>query len=102
MALTTQEVRHVALLARIGIDDAGISVLEEELNELFDHIDMLEKLDIEGVEPTIRPNDAVNVMRDDITHDSLGIANAMKNAPAHEQSAFLVPRIVAPGGDQDE
>jgi aspartyl-tRNA(Asn)/glutamyl-tRNA(Gln) amidotransferase subunit C len=102
MALTIDEVRHVALLARIGLNEQQLKKYHTQLNEAFKGIDVLQELDIEGIEPTIHPNQAVNVMRDDEYRLVLGIKKALLNAPQHEGSAFLVPRIVAPGGGSDE
>jgi len=102
MALTTAEVQHVALLARIGLDDAQIAAYKGQLNTTFARIDQLEAVVLDGIEPTIHPNVRVNVMRDDLLQEPLGIEKALVNAPQREASAFLVPRIVAPGGDQDE
>ncbi|MCL2818878.1 MAG: Asp-tRNA(Asn)/Glu-tRNA(Gln) amidotransferase subunit GatC [Actinomycetia bacterium] len=99
MALTTEETKHVAMLARIGLSDQEIETLKNELNDVFAHIDSFKELDLDGVVETIHPIEVKNVMRDDVIAPPLGVEAAMKNAPAHEGSAFLVPRIVAVGGD---
>ncbi|MCL2491388.1 MAG: Asp-tRNA(Asn)/Glu-tRNA(Gln) amidotransferase subunit GatC [Coriobacteriia bacterium] len=99
MSLTIEEVKHVAMLARIGLTDEEIETLQREFDIIFKHIDTLAELDLEGVEPTSRPLPVLNITRADEIVEPLGIEKALKNAPAREGSAFQVPRIVAAGGD---
>jgi aspartyl-tRNA(Asn)/glutamyl-tRNA(Gln) amidotransferase subunit C len=99
MALTTEEVQHVAMLARIALEADQIESLRNELNFIFKHIDMIASLDLEHVEPMVHSVPMLNAMRDDVVKPSFSTEVAMHNAPAHEGTAFLVPRIVAPGGD---
>jgi len=99
MALTKEEVQNVALLARISLDEQQLDQLHSELVYIFDHIDMLSTLDLEGVEPTVHAVPLCNVMREDELRPNFSVDTALANAPEREGSAFLVPRIVAPGGD---
>jgi aspartyl-tRNA(Asn)/glutamyl-tRNA(Gln) amidotransferase subunit C len=98
MALTKEEVQRVAMLARIALDDEQIESLQAELNFVFEHIDAISSLDLASVEPTIHSIPLVNSMREDVVCPSLPVEVALKNAPERQSDAFLVPRIVAPGG----
>jgi len=98
MALTKAEVQHVAMLARIAVDDEQVAVLQTELNFIFDHIDTLSSLDLTDVEPMTHSIPMVNSTREDVLKPSLGVEAALLNAPQREGSAFVVPRIVSPGG----
>jgi len=100
MALTIEEVKHVTMLARIGLDQEQIKTLHGELSTIFEHLDTLAELDLEGVEPTIHPVAVKNVMRADEIVEPLGVEKALKNAPVSEGTAFQVPRIVAAGGGE--
>ena len=97
MAISEEEVRHVAMLARLGLTDEEVAVLGEELNSILGHIDTIQQLDLEGVEPTAHPLDVTNVTRDDTGRASLSQAEALQNAPESEGGAFVIPRIVGPG-----
>ena len=61
MALSESDVRHVALLARLALSDEEIEGFRTDLNSILDHIDEIQRLDLEGVEPTAHPLDVVNV-----------------------------------------
>ena len=52
MALSESEVRHVAMLARLALTDEQVETLAVELNSILGHIDTIQQLDLEGVEPT--------------------------------------------------
>jgi aspartyl-tRNA(Asn)/glutamyl-tRNA(Gln) amidotransferase subunit C len=102
MALTESDVRHVALLARLGLDDEQVASLQGELNTILQHIDQLQKLDLAGVEPTTHAVPLVNSMRADEPSASLPQETVLANAPEQRDGAFLIPRIVGPGGGADD
>ncbi|MDA3937492.1 MAG: Asp-tRNA(Asn)/Glu-tRNA(Gln) amidotransferase subunit GatC [Actinomycetota bacterium] len=97
MSISEEQVRHVAMLARLGLSDDQISSLGQELNSILGHIDQIQKLDLEGVETTAHPMEVVNSMRADVIRPGLSREDALLNAPEREDGAFLIPRIV--GGD---
>ncbi len=97
MSISEEQVRHVAMLARLGLSDDQIASLGQELNTILGHIDQIQKLDLEGVETTAHPLDVVNSMRADEIRPGLLREDALKNAPERQDNAFLIPRIV--GGD---
>ena len=97
MALTEADVRQVALLARLGLDDEQIAGLQGELNTIIDYVEQLQELDLSEVEPTTHAVDYVNSMRADELVPSLPREQVLLNAPESKDGAFLIPRIVAPG-----
>ena len=99
MALTQEEVRHVALLARIALTDEQVETLQTELNSIFDHIDQIAQLELGDVEPMVHSIPLVNSMREDIPVQGLNHDRALMNAPAREDNAILIPRIIGPGAD---
>ncbi|MCL2881973.1 MAG: Asp-tRNA(Asn)/Glu-tRNA(Gln) amidotransferase subunit GatC [Coriobacteriia bacterium] len=99
MALTQEEVRHVALLARIALDDEQVATLQTELNGVFDYIDQISQLDLADVEPMVHSIPLVNSMREDVPVTGLDRERALANAPAREDDAILIPRIIGPGAD---
>ena len=100
MSISEEQVRHVALLARLELTDDQVARYGEDLNSILGHIDSIQHLDLEGVEPTEHPLDVVNVTREDVVKPGLSREDALKNAPQVEDSAFVIPQIVGPGGDE--
>ena len=99
MAISEEQVRHVALLARLALDDEQITRYGEDLNSILGHIDTIQQLDLEGVEPTAHALDVVNEMRADEVRDCLPRGLALRNAPDSTDDAFVIPRIVGGGED---
>ncbi len=99
MAISEQQVRHVAMLARLALTDEQVVHLGEELNSILDHIDTIQQLDLAEVEPTAHALDVVNVTRSDEVRPGLEREVALRNAPETEDGAFVIPRIVG-GGEE--
>lgn len=99
MALSESEVRHVAMLARLALTDDQIETLRGELNSILGHIESIQQLDLEGVEPMTHAIPMVNETREDISRPGLPRDAALLNAPDSEDGAFKIPRIVGGGDD---
>jgi aspartyl-tRNA(Asn)/glutamyl-tRNA(Gln) amidotransferase subunit C len=100
MAISESDVRHVALLARLSLSDEQVATLGSELNSILEHIDTIQQLDLDGVEPTAHPVAVANVVRSDELRPCLPRERALLNAPEQEAGAFVIPQIVGPGGDE--
>jgi len=99
MALSEEEVRHVALLARLQLTDGEIESLRSELNAILGYIDQIQQLDLTGVEPMEHPIPSINVTREDLVRPGLSREAALLNAPEAEDGAFVIPQIVG-GGEE--
>jgi aspartyl-tRNA(Asn)/glutamyl-tRNA(Gln) amidotransferase subunit C len=99
MAITESDVRHVAMLARLALTDEQVTRLASELSGVLGHIDTLQRLDLEGVEPTAHPLAMTNRTREDVVGPCLSRDDALKNAPDSDGSAFVVPAITG-GGEE--
>ncbi len=95
MALSHEEVRKVALLARLELTDDEIDSQAKHLNDLLGQFEKLLALDVTGIEPTSHSIPIVNVLREDVERPSLPRAEALANAPESRDGCFVVPRIVA-------
>ncbi|HMM22506.1 MAG TPA: Asp-tRNA(Asn)/Glu-tRNA(Gln) amidotransferase subunit GatC [Selenomonadales bacterium] len=94
MKITRQDVEQVALLSRLEIAGGEAEKFTGQLNAIFGYIDMLNKVDTEGVEPTAHVLPLKNVMRPDEVRASLPREEALANAPAREDGFFKVPKIL--------
>lgn len=97
MAITESDVRHVAMLARLALTDEQVTTLTAEIGSVLGHIDALQRLDLEGVQPTAHPLSMTNATRADVVHACLPRELALKNAPATDGTAFLIPAITGAG-----
>ena len=92
--LTTEEVRHVARLARLGLTAEEEETLRVQLSHVLDHIAMLEKLDTSHIEPTAQVLTQINTSRNDIARPSLQLADVLSNAPRAEEGFIRVPAVL--------
>lgn len=90
MALTQQEVEHVAGLARLGLDAAETERMREQLSSILGHIDVLREVDTSAISPTAQVNDVFNVWREDEVRPSLDRDQVLANAPRHSSGFFEV------------
>jgi aspartyl-tRNA(Asn)/glutamyl-tRNA(Gln) amidotransferase subunit C len=93
MALTSEEVRHIASLARLHLDDAETERLRGELSAILSHFDLLQELDTSAVEPTAHTLPLTNVMRDDETRPSRAPDEVLANAPLAEGDLIRVRAV---------
>jgi aspartyl-tRNA(Asn)/glutamyl-tRNA(Gln) amidotransferase subunit C len=91
MAISRDEVLHVARLARLALSDEEIDRLGAQLNAILEAVGKVSELDLADVEPTAHPLDLVNVWADDDPRESLSVEDALANAPDREAGFFRVP-----------
>ena len=91
MAISRDEVLHVARLARLALSDEEIDRLGAQLNAILEAVGKVSELDLADVEPTAHPLDLVNVWTEDEPQSSLPVEDALANAPDREAGFFRVP-----------
>ncbi len=91
MAISRDEVLHVARLARLELSDDELERLGTQLNAILEAVGKVAELDLSDVEPTAHPLDLVNVWAEDEPRPSLPIEDVLANAPDHEGGFFRVP-----------
>jgi aspartyl-tRNA(Asn)/glutamyl-tRNA(Gln) amidotransferase subunit C len=91
MAISRDEVVHVARLARLALTDDELERFVEQLGAILEAVGKVSELDLSGVEPTLHPLELANVWAEDEPRPSLAPEDALANAPAVEEGAFRVP-----------
>ena len=91
MAISRDEVLHVARLARLALTDDEVERLTSELGAILDAVGVVSELDLADVQPTSHPLDLVNVWAEDVPHASLPLEEVLANAPEAENGLFRVP-----------
>ncbi len=94
MPLTREEVLHIAVLARLELDEEEIERYTWELNRILEHVERLKELDTEGVEPTSHVVPLINVWREDEPGQPHSRDELLANAPDAVNGYFRVPRVV--------
>jgi aspartyl-tRNA(Asn)/glutamyl-tRNA(Gln) amidotransferase subunit C len=93
--ITPDDVRKVAKLARLDLEEAKITTYANQLERILDYVSHLESIDTEGVLPTTRAVEVVNVTRADGVEATEVREDLLNLAPQREGDFFRVPRILA-------
>ena len=96
MALSTDDVRHVARLARLALSDEEVEGLRSQLSDILAYAEKVGEVAAEDVPPTSHAYPLTNVFRADESHQSLPPDEAISTAPLAEDGRFRVPKIVGP------
>jgi aspartyl-tRNA(Asn)/glutamyl-tRNA(Gln) amidotransferase subunit C len=94
MKITPEEVRRVALLARLQLSPEEEDLLTGQLDAILSYMAKLDRLDTEKVEPLAHAVDVVNAFREDRVANEPHPEELLANAPARENSFFKVPKII--------
>lgn len=93
MPLSKDEVRHVAMLARVGLEPGDEEFYAQQLSGILGHIDRLQQLDTEDIAPTAQVVAVEARLRDDEPRSCLTQEEALANSPATVDGFFRVPAI---------
>ena len=95
MRITEKEVRYVAGLANLTLDDAEVARFRADLDGILEHMDKLNEVDTAGVEPMTQVLfEQAAGLRDDVIEAPLGSEAALANAPQRGPGYFKVPKVV--------
>jgi len=94
MSLTSDEVRHVALLARVGLTPEELELYRSQLESILDYFQALQEVDTEGVPPTGHSVPLDTVLREDESQPSLSKEDILANAPRREEDYFRVRAVL--------
>ncbi|MFT4890715.1 MAG: aspartyl-tRNA(Asn)/glutamyl-tRNA(Gln) amidotransferase subunit C [Halobacteriales archaeon] len=83
-----EEVRHVASLARVDLDDEAADAFAEQFADILEYFETLDEVPEVEAEPEL-----VNVMREDEVHDGLSQDEALRNAEETEDGYFKGPNV---------
>ena len=93
MAISEEQVRYVATLARLAVTDEQVATLATELSSILEHVGTISELDLENVQPTAHAVAVTNRTRADEPKACLPRETALLNAPEARDGAFVIPKI---------
>ena len=92
--ITAQEVGYVAHLARLELGEEEKETFTSQLNNILLYMEILNGVDTKGVQPMTHAISQTNVFRDDAKRESIGVEQALANAPDGDMGFFGVPKII--------
>ena len=92
--ITLAEVKHVAALARLALDEHELQTMQAQLNGILDYIAALDALDVSSVEPTVTPWLSESPLRQDEVTATLLRSEVLEQAPEHASGGFSVPKVL--------
>jgi aspartyl-tRNA(Asn)/glutamyl-tRNA(Gln) amidotransferase subunit C len=94
MSISSEQVRHIAKLARIAMSDDELERLVPELNNILGWVEQLGEVDTDGVEPLATVIDQKLRLRDDAVTDGNIRDDILANAPEAQHGFFAVPKVI--------
>lgn len=94
MKITSEEIRHVADLARLDLDEAAVDTFVAQIGKILNYVATLESVDTRDVAPMTHAIFLNNAFRPDEPGRHLNTADALANAPEKEGANFVVPKVV--------
>jgi len=92
--ITREQVRHVAALARLEMDEQELDSYGKDLGDILGYVTKLNEIDTSGVEPTAHVISMDTPFRDDERGESFTHEQSLRNAPQREGFYFQVPQVI--------
>ncbi|MBU3678997.1 MAG: Asp-tRNA(Asn)/Glu-tRNA(Gln) amidotransferase subunit GatC [Candidatus Kapabacteria bacterium] len=92
--MTIEEIHSIASLARLRFTDEQAAAYARQFTDIVAFVDVLKSVDMSEVEPMTSVNHQVNVLRDDVTGESIPTADALRNAPKKNEAFIKVPKVL--------
>ncbi|MBV6643496.1 MAG: Asp-tRNA(Asn)/Glu-tRNA(Gln) amidotransferase subunit GatC [Cyclobacteriaceae bacterium] len=94
MKINKEVLQKIAHLARLDLKPEKEESLKQDLEEILDWVEELNEVDTEGIEPLTNMSFEVNTLREDKVGEVLPREKGLKNAPAHDDQYFRVPKVL--------
>ena len=94
MALSPEEVKKIAFLARLSIKEENIEQYSEDLSGILDLVEQMNAANVDDIEPMAHPQDAMQRLRDDTVTEVNQREKLMSNSPSQQDGLFLVPKVL--------
>ncbi len=94
MKISADQVLELAVLAQLHLEPDEVERMRRDLDAILEYVDKLSELDTEGVPPTAHVLDIDTPYRDDRVRGVLPVSEAIRNAPEHDESQMIVPKVI--------
>ena len=93
-AISRDEVAHLARLSRLALTDAELEEFTGQIDGIIQHVQAVQQVAADDVEPMSHPSSMSGVMREDVVKPTLTAEEALDQAPSVEEQRFVVPQIL--------
>ncbi|MES2107492.1 MAG: Asp-tRNA(Asn)/Glu-tRNA(Gln) amidotransferase subunit GatC [Bacteroidota bacterium] len=94
MTIDKETVDKIAHLARLELSPEETNEMIADMSKILDFMAKLNEIDTSGVEPLVYMTNEVNVLREDVVKHEVTHAEALQNAPKHDEDYFLVAKVI--------
>ncbi len=94
MRINAETVLELAALARLTLSAEEVERMRGDLEAVLDYMEKLSEIDTSNVPPTAHVLDISTPFRPDRVADLLSVAEAVRNAPAHDNASMIVPKVI--------
>ncbi len=94
MAIDSAEVRRIARLAHLDLDEATIEAFTDQFQSILDYVAVLGELDLQSIQPTWSAGESEQHLREDVEQPSVSANQALANAADTGADQFRVPRVL--------
>ncbi len=94
MGISREEVRKVALLARLSLSETEVAMMADQLGQVLDYMGVLAELNTDRVEPMAHALEVAGAFRPDVVAGSLDRETALANAPSRDGECYRVPAVL--------
>ncbi|MBN1191568.1 MAG: Asp-tRNA(Asn)/Glu-tRNA(Gln) amidotransferase subunit GatC [Dehalococcoidales bacterium] len=94
MKLSREEVLHIAALAKVGVTEADVEKMREQLSNILENFGILQKLNTDNIQPTAQSVALQNVIMSDEVSPSLSSEEVLSNAPQREDDFFRIKIVL--------
>jgi aspartyl-tRNA(Asn)/glutamyl-tRNA(Gln) amidotransferase subunit C len=94
MKLSQEQVLHIARLAKLGLTGDEVEKISEQLSNILENFEILNKVDTTDVPPTAQPNALTNVLKNDVVKPSMAQDDVLANAPQRDGDYFKVKVVL--------
>lgn len=92
--ISKDQVKHMAEIAKLKFSDEEMEDFTNKFSEIVEYVEMLNELDIKGVEPTYQVNEHVQLFREDKAEEGLSREEVLQNTSEHQYGYFKILKIV--------
>ncbi len=94
MSLTVKDVKQIAHLARLSIDEDNVQTYADNLSGILALVAQMNEVNTDAIEPMYHPQEAMQRLRDDKVTEQVERDTFQKIAPVTEEGLYLVPKVI--------